>query len=104
MLLVLLLSCVTKGAHEVVEVQLDATRTALSAKNASCYEEVRDREVRLLAHLSPHREELLLDDANSFRIPLLLPYLAHHIAQNSNQHLQYQQCQQDAVCHEEDAC
>jgi len=48
-LLVLLLSCVTKGAHEVVEVQLDATRTALSAKNASCYEEVRDREVRLLA-------------------------------------------------------
>lgn len=49
MLLVLLFSCVTKGTHEVVEVQLDATRTALSAKNASCYQEIRDREVRLLA-------------------------------------------------------
>jgi flagellar motor protein MotB len=49
MLLILLFSCVTKGTHEVVEVQLDATRTALSAKNAYCYEEVRDREERLLA-------------------------------------------------------
>ena len=49
MLAVLLLSCVTKGTHELVEVQLDATRTALSAKNASCYEDVRDRDVRLTA-------------------------------------------------------
>ena len=48
MLIVLLLSCVTKGTHELVEVQLDATRTALSARNASCYQEVRDRENRLM--------------------------------------------------------
>ena len=48
MLVFALLSCVTKNAHELVEVQLDATRTALSAKNASCYEEVHDRDNRLL--------------------------------------------------------
>jgi len=35
----LLTSCVTKGSYELVEVQLDATRTALSARNASCFQE-----------------------------------------------------------------
>ena len=47
MLVVLLLSCVTKGAHELVEIQLDATRTSLSARNASCYTDIQDRDVRL---------------------------------------------------------
>ncbi|MFT5679970.1 MAG: flagellar motor protein MotB [Myxococcota bacterium] len=42
MIVVLLLSCVTKGNHELVEVQLDATRTALSARNASYYNDIQD--------------------------------------------------------------
>ncbi len=52
MLVVLLLSCVTKGAHELVEIQLDATRTALSARNASCYTDIQDRD----AHLSEQEQ------------------------------------------------
>ena len=47
MLVVLLLSCVTKGAHELVEIQLDATRTSLSARNATCYNEIQNRDARL---------------------------------------------------------
>jgi flagellar motor protein MotB len=46
-LVVLMLSCVSKGTHELVEVQLDATRTALSARNASCYTDISDRDQRL---------------------------------------------------------
>jgi flagellar motor protein MotB len=47
--LLLLLGCVSKGDHELIQVQLDATRTALSAKNASCYESMELRDERLLA-------------------------------------------------------
>ena len=50
----LLFSCVSKGSHELVEVQLDATRTALNARSASCYQEVMDLE----AGLQAQREEL----------------------------------------------
>ncbi len=38
--LLLLAGCISKGDHELIQVQLDATRTALSAKNASCYEDM----------------------------------------------------------------
>jgi flagellar motor protein MotB len=47
MWLLILLSCVTKGTHELVQVQLDATRTALSARNAACYEDVASRDARI---------------------------------------------------------
>ena len=40
MWLLVLLSCISKTKHELVEVQLDATRTALSARNAQCYLDV----------------------------------------------------------------
>ncbi len=42
--LLLLIGCISKGDYELIQVQLDATRTALSAKNASCYEEAELRE------------------------------------------------------------
>ena len=45
--LLLLLGCVSKGDHELIQVQLDATRTALSAKNASCYEGQQQRDAQL---------------------------------------------------------
>jgi len=47
--LLLLLGCVSKGDHELIQVQLDATRTALSAKNASCYEGMEHADARILA-------------------------------------------------------
>jgi len=50
----LLFSCVSKGNHEFVEVQLDATRIALNARSASCYQEVAELE----AGLDAQREEL----------------------------------------------
>lgn len=53
--LCLLAGCVAKGRHEIVTVQLDATRTALSARQAACQEEiaaVAQREVALRAELS----------------------------------------------------
>lgn len=45
--LFLLMGCVSKGDHELIQVQLDATRTALSAKNASCYEGMEHRDAQL---------------------------------------------------------
>ncbi len=45
--LLLLLGCVSKGDHELIQVQLDATRTALSAKNASCYEGMDQRDAQV---------------------------------------------------------
>lgn len=42
--LLLLVSCVSKGSHEMVQVQLDATRTALNARNAACYAGYQERE------------------------------------------------------------
>jgi flagellar motor protein MotB len=47
--MLLLLGCVSKGDHELIQVQLDATRTALSAKNASCYEGMEQRDQQLAA-------------------------------------------------------
>ena len=57
MLGLLLAGCVSKGSYELVEVQLDATRTALSARNASCYEEIEAREEQVDA-LESHLERL----------------------------------------------
>jgi chemotaxis protein MotB len=47
--LLLLLGCVSKGDYELIQVQLDATRTALSAKNASCYEASEHGQAQLAA-------------------------------------------------------
>ena len=47
--LLFLAGCVSKGDHELIQVQLDATRTALSAKNLSCYEDMEARDARLAA-------------------------------------------------------
>jgi flagellar motor protein MotB len=43
-------ACVPKGQHELVQMQLDATRTALSARTGECYErdELHAAEVRTL--------------------------------------------------------
>jgi chemotaxis protein MotB len=41
------LSCISKGTHELVEVQLDATRTALSARNAQCYLDLSARDATI---------------------------------------------------------
>lgn len=50
--------CVTKGQHELVEVQLDATRTALSTRTAQCAEEVREqREALANASVALHEAE-----------------------------------------------
>ncbi len=43
----LLLSCVPRGSHEVVQVQLDATRMALSARDLACFEEGRDKDTKI---------------------------------------------------------
>ena len=42
--LIALIACVSRGNYETMQVQLDATRMALSAKNAACYEEIEERE------------------------------------------------------------
>jgi len=47
--MLLLIACVSKGDHELIQVQLDATRTALSAKNASCYQEGQANTERIAA-------------------------------------------------------
>ena len=44
MWLLVLLSCISRSTHELVEVQLDATRSALSARNAQCYLDVSARD------------------------------------------------------------
>jgi flagellar motor protein MotB len=48
--LLLLCACISKGDYELVQVQLDATRTALSARNAACYQdgEARDAQIARL--------------------------------------------------------
>ena len=43
----LLLSCVPRGSHEVVQVQLDATRMALSARDLACFEEGRTKDTQI---------------------------------------------------------
>jgi chemotaxis protein MotB len=53
MWLLVLLSCISKTKHELVEVQLDATRTALSARNAQCYLDVSARD-STIAGLESH--------------------------------------------------
>ena len=63
--LIALIACVSRGNYETMQVQLDATRMALSAKNAACYEEIEEREERLaglekdLADLRRQHAELL---------------------------------------------
>ena len=57
MWLLVLLSCISKGTHELVEVQLDATRTALSARNAQCYLDVSARD-STIAGLESHLQAL----------------------------------------------
>jgi flagellar motor protein MotB len=47
MWLLVLVSCISKGTHELVEVQLDATRTALSARNAQCYLDTTTRDATI---------------------------------------------------------
>jgi chemotaxis protein MotB len=49
LLTLVLAGCISKGDYELVQVQLDATRTALSAKNASCYEELETRDAQIAA-------------------------------------------------------
>jgi len=59
-LLVLLASgCVSKGRYELLEIQLDATRTAVSARAVQSAEETREMEARIGAL----EEELLLRQA-----------------------------------------
>ena len=43
----LLLSCVPRGSHEVVQVQLDATRMALSARDLACFEDARAKDAQI---------------------------------------------------------
>jgi len=45
--LLLLLGCISKGDYELIQVQLDATRTALSAKNAACFNAYCERDERI---------------------------------------------------------
>jgi chemotaxis protein MotB len=45
--LLLLLGCISKGDYELLQVQLDATRTALSAKNAACFNAYCERDERI---------------------------------------------------------
>lgn len=40
-------ACVAKGQHEIVQVQLDATRTALHARQAACQEELTELQAQL---------------------------------------------------------
>jgi flagellar motor protein MotB len=47
------LSCISRSTHELVEVQLDATRSALSARNAQCYLDVSARD-STIAGLESH--------------------------------------------------
>ncbi len=42
------LGCVTKNVHELVEVQLDATRTALSARQAACFSQAQELEGQIV--------------------------------------------------------
>lgn len=62
--LLLLFSCITKGNYELLQVQLDATRSALNARNASCYEGLQARDEELarrasdLARVEKSRDEL----------------------------------------------
>ncbi|GEM_PF-4376397 len=46
----LLFGCVSKGSHELLRVQLDATRTALTTTQGACFQDVqaRDDEIALL--------------------------------------------------------
>ena len=46
-MMAVLAGCVSKGDFELIEVQLDATRTALSARQAACVETTRDLEEQL---------------------------------------------------------
>lgn len=45
--MLLFAACVPRGAHELVEVQLDATRTALQAQTARCQAELDARDTRV---------------------------------------------------------
>jgi chemotaxis protein MotB len=47
-LVVVFFSCVSKGTHELTEVQLDATRIALSARNAQCYTDLAERDASIV--------------------------------------------------------
>jgi len=80
--LLLLLGCVSKGDHELIQVQLDATRTALSAKNASCYEGMEHADAQVAAlereldatrvrfETLDERHQQLLDEVESTRAAL----------------------------------
>jgi flagellar motor protein MotB len=57
MWLLVFLSCISKTTHELVEVQLDATRTALSARNAQCYLDMSARD-STIAGLESHIQAL----------------------------------------------
>lgn len=49
LLLVLLAGCVPKGRYEIAAVQLDATRTALSARTGQCAQDAMAQEARIAA-------------------------------------------------------
>jgi flagellar motor protein MotB len=57
MWLLVFLSCISKSTHELIEVQLDATRTALSARNAQCYLDLSARD-STIAGLESHLQAL----------------------------------------------
>ena len=57
MWLLVFLSCISRSTHELVEVQLDATRSALSARNAQCYLDVSARD-STIAGLESHIQAL----------------------------------------------
>ncbi|MFH1468177.1 MAG: OmpA family protein [Pseudomonadota bacterium] len=78
--LLLLCACISKGDYELIQVQLDATRTALSARNAACYQdgqardaqvarlegELEDTRARIVALDERHQQLLAeLDDARA---------------------------------------
>lgn len=58
-LLLLLSGCVTRGTHELVEVQLEATRTAMSSRTAQCQVELLEREDRLGAFAEANENQAI---------------------------------------------
>jgi flagellar motor protein MotB len=68
-LAVLLLGCVPKNRYEIAQIQLEATRTALSARTAGCYDEQtrKDDQIRSLEQEKARLQERVQDLADQVK-------------------------------------
>jgi chemotaxis protein MotB len=73
-----LVGCIGRGKHEIVEVQLEATRYALSSRTAACNESVAERDDVIAGLEEKVLEHSLFAGAQAHRIEALEEELAKH--------------------------